>query len=126
MPICNRCERNFDVEEEPGALMFGHPLTVSEAVAVWKAHICQMCEEIIVEDCLRPPIRILEGDELAKRFGRTEPEDVDWDHKALCIRCSWEKRNEKHWGTRPLEARIDHLVRCGFDPVKAEEMECVE
>ena len=50
MPICNMCGGEFDVESSPGALMFGHPSTVREAVPVWKAHICQECETKIVED----------------------------------------------------------------------------
>ena len=49
MPICNSCEKQFDVEKEPGALMFGHPSTVKEAVPVWKAHICQKCECKIIK-----------------------------------------------------------------------------
>ena len=49
MPICNSCEKQFDVEIEPGALMFGHPSTVKEAVPVWKAHICQKCECKIIK-----------------------------------------------------------------------------
>jgi hypothetical protein len=48
MPVCNMCTKSFDVEKKPGALMFGHPSTVKEAVPVWKAHICQKCEEWIV------------------------------------------------------------------------------
>lgn len=56
MPVCNRCSSEFDVEKEPGALMFGHPSTVKEAVPVWKAHICQLCEEEIVLDWKLPPI----------------------------------------------------------------------
>ena len=47
MPVCNMCGESFDVEIEPGALMFGHPDTVKEAVPVWKAHICQGCETTI-------------------------------------------------------------------------------
>ena len=50
MPVCNMCGGEFDVETEPGALMFGHPSTVREAVPVWKAHICQSCESKIVND----------------------------------------------------------------------------
>ena len=49
MPVCNVCGDEFDVEVAPGALMFGHPRTVKEAVPVWKAHICQGCEIKIVE-----------------------------------------------------------------------------
>ena len=30
MPICNSCEKQFDVEKEPGALMFGHPSTLKK------------------------------------------------------------------------------------------------
>jgi len=56
MPICNRCESEFDVEMRPGALMFGHPSTVREAVPVWKAHICQDCETEIVSEWKRKPI----------------------------------------------------------------------
>ena len=48
MPVCNRCEKKFDVETAPGALMFGHPSTVTEAVPVWKAHICQECETCLL------------------------------------------------------------------------------
>jgi hypothetical protein len=50
MPVCNMCESKFDMEVAPGALMFGHPSTVREAVPVWKAHICQECEGKIVEE----------------------------------------------------------------------------
>ena len=56
MPVCNMCGKHFDVEEKPGALMFGHPSTVKEAVPVWKAHICQVCEELIVEGFKNKPI----------------------------------------------------------------------
>jgi hypothetical protein len=56
MPICNRCECEFNVETKPGALMFGHPSTVREAVPVWKAHICQECETAIVSEWKRKPI----------------------------------------------------------------------
>lgn len=56
MPICNRCEIEFNVETKPGALMFGHPSTVREAVPVWKAHICQECEKAIVAEWKRKPI----------------------------------------------------------------------
>ena len=56
MPICNSCEKQFDVEKEPGALMFGHPSTVKEAVPVWKAHICQKCEYKIIKRFKRKPI----------------------------------------------------------------------
>jgi hypothetical protein len=49
MPICNMCGEGFDVEKEPGALIFGHPSTVKEAVSVWKAHICQGCETKIID-----------------------------------------------------------------------------
>jgi hypothetical protein len=59
MPVCNRCEKEFDVETAPGALMFGHPSTVKEAVPVWKAHICQVCEAVMVSDWKRPPITAL-------------------------------------------------------------------
>tara|TARA_B100001093_G_scaffold166430_1_gene159000 strand:+ start:1745 stop:1921 length:177 start_codon:yes stop_codon:yes gene_type:complete len=56
MPICNYCEKKFDVEKEPGALMFGHPSTVNEAVPVWKAHICQKCEHKIIKKFKRKPL----------------------------------------------------------------------
>ena len=56
MPVCNKCEREFDVETEPGALMFGHPSTVEEAVPVCKAHICQFCEAEIVAGFKRKPV----------------------------------------------------------------------
>ena len=60
MPVCNRCEKTFDVETAPGALMFGHPSTVTEAVPVWKAHICQECEtEMVAEFKRKPLMRIL-------------------------------------------------------------------
>lgn len=55
MPVCNRCGEEFDAEKKPGALMFGHPSTVKEAVPVWKAHICQECEEAIVSDWKNKP-----------------------------------------------------------------------
>ena len=66
MPICNRCECEFDVETAPGALMFGHPSTVKvrEAVPVWKAHLCQLCEEEIVMDWKKPPVGYGEEPEL--------------------------------------------------------------
>jgi hypothetical protein len=44
------CGKEFNVEIEPGALMFGHPSTVKEAVPVWKAHICQECEAKIIKN----------------------------------------------------------------------------
>ena len=56
MPVCNRCEKTFDVETAPGALMFGHPSTVTEAVPVWKAHICQECETEMVAEFKRKPL----------------------------------------------------------------------
>jgi len=56
MPVCNRCEKTFDVETAPGALMFGHPATVTEAVPVWKAHICQECETEMVAEFKRKPL----------------------------------------------------------------------
>jgi hypothetical protein len=56
MPVCNRCGDEFYVEYAPGALMFGHPSTVREAVPVWKAHICQPCETAIVADWKHKPI----------------------------------------------------------------------
>lgn len=56
MPVCNRCESEFDVEVAPGALMFGHPSTVKQAVPVWKAHICQPCEDEIVSEWKLPPV----------------------------------------------------------------------
>jgi len=56
MPICNSCECEFDVETAPGALMFGHPATVKEAVPVWKAHLCQACEAAILADWKRKPL----------------------------------------------------------------------
>jgi len=62
MPICNRCEESFDVEKEPGALVFGHPSTVTEAVLVWKAHLCQGCESDMISKWKRKPM-ILKGDE---------------------------------------------------------------
>lgn len=62
MPVCNfqineACDGEFDVEESPGALMFGHPSTVSEAVPVWKAHICQPCEQDLIEMMTKKPIK---------------------------------------------------------------------
>ena len=57
MPICNMCKKDFDVETKPGALMFGHPSTVKEAVPVWKAHICQRCEARIVDMFKLKPLR---------------------------------------------------------------------
>lgn len=56
MPVCNRCGETFDVETEPGALFFGHPSTVKEAVPVMKAHICQRCEAIYISQFVVPPI----------------------------------------------------------------------
>lgn len=56
MPECNMCGDSFDVETKPGALMFGHPSTVKEAVTVWKAHICQECEKEIVSKFVNKPI----------------------------------------------------------------------
>jgi hypothetical protein len=38
--------------------MFGHPSTVRKAVAVWKAHICQLCEAEIVSEWKRKPIEV--------------------------------------------------------------------
>lgn len=55
MPVCNMCGESFDVETAPGALLFGHPSTVKEAVPVMKAHICQPCERVIVEAFVVPP-----------------------------------------------------------------------
>ena len=63
MPICNFCGEGFDVEEEPGALMFGHPSTVKEAVPVWKAHICQYCERQIVNEMRNKPIGFMQETE---------------------------------------------------------------
>jgi len=77
MPICNMCEGSFDVETAPGALMFGHPSTVKEAVPVWKAHICQTCERIIVGDFKLKPKKfktvdsILEMLDESKKLGAT-------------------------------------------------------
>jgi len=58
MPICNVCGKGFDVEKKPGALMFGHPSTVKEAVPVWKAHICQDCEKLIVNMFKLKPVMV--------------------------------------------------------------------
>ncbi|MEC7164974.1 MAG: hypothetical protein VXW41_04115 [SAR324 cluster bacterium] len=44
------------METAPGALMFGHPSTVTEAVPVWKAHICQECETVMVAEFKRKPL----------------------------------------------------------------------
>lgn len=77
MPICNMCESSFDVETEPGALMFGHPSTVKEAVPVWKAHICQKCERVIVGNFKLKPKKFRTVDEIlemldeAKKLGAT-------------------------------------------------------
>jgi len=49
---CNRCGDRFDVEKRPGALMFGHP---DKSSVMWKAHICQRCERLIVRDWKRKP-----------------------------------------------------------------------
>ena len=57
MPVCNMCGSHFDVESKPGALMFGHPSTVKEAVPVWNAHICQECESKIVNMFKKKPIK---------------------------------------------------------------------
>ena len=45
---CDRCSRTFDVEKEPGAIMFGHPVNANGFPTSWKAHICQTCEAEIV------------------------------------------------------------------------------
>ena len=66
MPICNKCECEFDVETAAGALMFGHPSTVKEAVPVWKAHLCQGCEAEIISDWKRPPIEHKSTQNIAK------------------------------------------------------------
>lgn len=50
MPICNRCGKFFNVEEEPGALLFSHPESVRKAEMVKKYHLCQKCEEEILSD----------------------------------------------------------------------------
>jgi len=39
---CSLCPRNFDVEKEPGALLFTHP---DENGMVHKFHLCRDCEE---------------------------------------------------------------------------------
>lgn len=56
MPVCNRCGEEFSMSERPGALMFGHPPSVKEAVPVWKAHICQECEKEMIEEWKKKPI----------------------------------------------------------------------
>jgi len=56
MPVCNFCGDSFDVEDEPGALLFGHPKTVEEAVPVWKAHVCQPCESILIDMMEKKPL----------------------------------------------------------------------
>lgn len=56
MQTCNRCGDKFDAEVAPEALMFGHPSTVNEAAPAWKAHICQPCEKLIVDDWKIKPI----------------------------------------------------------------------
>lgn len=48
MPICDSCGKFFDVEKAPGALLFSHPETVSQASTVKKYHICQGCEKEIL------------------------------------------------------------------------------
>lgn len=58
MPVCNMCEKEFDVEVAPGALMFGHPSTVKRAVPVWKAHLCQDCEKEIVDKFKSKPVQV--------------------------------------------------------------------
>ena len=57
MPVCNKCGESFDVETEPGAQMYGHPESLTQAVPVWKAHICQSCESGIVESFKRKPVK---------------------------------------------------------------------
>jgi len=49
---CNKCGKEFSVETHPGALMFGHPSnsSISPTSIVWKAHLCQECEKIIIDD----------------------------------------------------------------------------
>jgi len=50
MAVCNICGEEFNIEDTLWALMFGHPENVRGSVSVWKAHICQDCEEKIVND----------------------------------------------------------------------------
>ena len=52
-------DKEFNVEEKPGALMFGHLSTIKEAVPVWKAHICQECEKEIIETFKLKPKEII-------------------------------------------------------------------
>jgi len=50
MPTCNRCGNYFDVDENPGAILLGHPKTVKRVCPVDKYHICQRCEKEILND----------------------------------------------------------------------------
>lgn len=63
MPVCNMCGNSFDVETKPGALIFGHPSTVKQAVPVWKAHICQECEASILANFKLKPVKFEVSDD---------------------------------------------------------------
>lgn len=110
MPICNRCTANFDVEHAPGALMFGHPSTVKEAVPVWKAHICQLCEEEMVMDWELPP----------KGYGEEpEQEQDDGNERVDCSRLEELKYRAKMWkkcpdcgATLELNSSDERLYAC--------------
>jgi len=89
MPVCNKCGETFNVEEAPGALLFGHPSTVKEAVPVMKAHICQQCEVEFIADFKIPPKpfrtteQILDRVQMCKQLGATDEQLIPVT--ALCL-----------------------------------------
>lgn len=50
MLICNRCGKEFNENDNHGALLFGHPVVVINVGKVKKYHICQDCEKIILAE----------------------------------------------------------------------------
>ncbi len=45
---CNICGNPFDIEKEPSALLFSHPISIKKVCKVKKYHICQKCEKVIL------------------------------------------------------------------------------
>ncbi|MDP4007284.1 MAG: hypothetical protein Q8P55_01670 [bacterium] len=54
MPTCNSCGEQFDINGEPGALLFSHPESVEKASMVKKYHLCQKCEKAIIGEFKHP------------------------------------------------------------------------